>query len=47
MYTRPGICHTRISDIRPAETCLAWSSSRRSPLLAEFARLAEQYPVTA
>jgi DNA-binding transcriptional LysR family regulator len=47
MYTRPGICHIRISDIAPAETCLAWSSSRRSPLLAEFARLAERYPVTA
>jgi DNA-binding transcriptional LysR family regulator len=46
MYTRPGICYIRISDIPPAETCLAWSSSRRSPLLAEFARLAEQYPVT-
>ena len=47
MYTRPGICYIPISDIPPAETCLAWSSSRRSPLLPEFARLAEQYPVTA
>jgi hypothetical protein len=46
-YTRPRICHVRISDIPPAETCLAWSCSRRSPLLAEFARLAGQYPVTA
>jgi DNA-binding transcriptional LysR family regulator len=47
LHARPGICRVRISDIPPAETCLAWSSSRRSPLLAEFARLAGQYPVTA
>jgi DNA-binding transcriptional LysR family regulator len=47
LHTRPGICHIRISNIPPAETCLAFSSSRRSPLLTEFARLAEQYPVTA
>jgi DNA-binding transcriptional LysR family regulator len=47
LYARPGICCIQISDIPPAETCLAWSSSRRSPLLAEFARLAGQHPVTA
>jgi DNA-binding transcriptional LysR family regulator len=40
LYARPGVCHARISDIAPAETCIAWSSSRRSPLIAEFARLA-------
>lgn len=25
LYARPGVCHARISDIAPAETCLAWS----------------------
>jgi len=40
LYARPGVCHTRISDIASVETALAWSSSRRSPLIAEFVRLA-------
>jgi hypothetical protein len=40
LYARPGVCHARISDIASVETALAWSSSRRSPLIAEFVRLA-------
>jgi DNA-binding transcriptional LysR family regulator len=39
-YQQPGVFHVRIGDIPPAETCLAWPSSRRSPLIAEFANLA-------
>jgi DNA-binding transcriptional LysR family regulator len=39
-YARPGVSQARITGIAPARACLAWSSSRRSPLLAEFARLA-------
>jgi DNA-binding transcriptional LysR family regulator len=43
-YARPGVSQARITDIGPARTCLAWASSRRSPLLPEFARLAESSP---
>ncbi|HEX3957658.1 MAG TPA: LysR substrate-binding domain-containing protein [Trebonia sp.] len=39
-YQRPGVFHLRISDIPLAETCLAWPSSRPSPLIEEFATLA-------
>jgi DNA-binding transcriptional LysR family regulator len=39
-YQRPGVFHLPIGDIAPAETCLAWPSARRSPLVAEFASLA-------
>jgi DNA-binding transcriptional LysR family regulator len=39
-YQRPDICHTEISDIPPSEVCLAYSSARRSPLIAEFVKLA-------
>ena len=39
-YQRPGVFHVPIGDISPAEACLAWLSSRRSPLIAEFASLA-------
>ena len=42
-YQRPGIFHVRIGDISLAETCLAWPSSRRSPLIAEFASLASAH----
>lgn len=44
LYARPGVVHAQITDIPPAETCLAWPSSRRSPLLAEFAALAAAAP---
>jgi DNA-binding transcriptional LysR family regulator len=45
-YQRPGVCHVRIGDISPAEACLAWLSSRRSPLIAEFANLAAAHRPT-
>jgi DNA-binding transcriptional LysR family regulator len=45
-YQRPGVCHVRIGDISPAEACLAWLSSRRSPLIAEFASLAAAHRPT-
>jgi DNA-binding transcriptional LysR family regulator len=47
-YQRPGVFHVRIADISLAETCLAWPSSRRSPLIEEFATLAAAHrPATA
>ena len=45
-YQQPGVFHVRIGDIPPAETCLAWPSSRRSPLIAEFASLAAAHRPT-
>jgi DNA-binding transcriptional LysR family regulator len=45
-YKQPGVCHVRIGDIPLAETCLAWTSSRRSPLIAEFANLAAAHRPT-
>jgi DNA-binding transcriptional LysR family regulator len=45
-YQRPGVVHVRIGDIPLAETCLAWPSSRRSPLIAEFASLAAAHRPT-
>jgi DNA-binding transcriptional LysR family regulator len=35
-YRRPDIAYVHLTDIPPAEICLAWSSTRRSPLIAEF-----------
>jgi hypothetical protein len=41
----------RIVDIGPNQVCLAWPASRRSPLITEFAALAQaeyaEYPDTA
>jgi DNA-binding transcriptional LysR family regulator len=45
-YQQPGVFHVRVGDIPPAETCLAWPSSRRSPLIAEFASLAAAHRPT-
>ena len=39
-YQRPDICYADISDISPSEVCLAYPSTRRSPLIAEFVKLA-------
>jgi DNA-binding transcriptional LysR family regulator len=39
-YQRPDIVHAFVHDLSPAEICLAWSSARRSPLIAEFANIA-------
>jgi DNA-binding transcriptional LysR family regulator len=41
-YTRPDIVHVAVRDIGPSEICLAWDSTRRSPLIAEFAVIAEE-----
>ena len=40
-YTRPDIAYVAVSDIGPSRVCLAWDSTRRSPLIAEFAAIAE------
>ena len=40
-YTRPDIVYVAVSDIGPTHVCLAWDSTRRSPLIAEFAAIAE------
>ncbi|MDX6337026.1 MAG: hypothetical protein QOG05_4366 [Streptosporangiaceae bacterium] len=39
-YTRPDIVHVAVCDIGPSHVCLAWDSTRRSPLIAEFATIA-------
>ena len=39
-YTRPDVCHVSVSDIGPSQACLVWDSTRRSPLIHEFAALA-------
>ncbi|HEY3748731.1 MAG TPA: LysR substrate-binding domain-containing protein [Pseudonocardiaceae bacterium] len=41
-YTRKDIVHVPVADIGPSQVCLAWDSSRRNPLIAEFAAIAEQ-----
>jgi DNA-binding transcriptional LysR family regulator len=43
-YQRPDIAYVLVSDIPPSEVALAYSSSRRSPLIAEFARIAVDRP---
>jgi DNA-binding transcriptional LysR family regulator len=39
-YTRPDVVHVPVVDIPFNQVCLAWDSSRRSPLVHEFASLA-------
>jgi DNA-binding transcriptional LysR family regulator len=39
-YTRPDIVHVAVRDIGPNQICLAWDSSRRGPLIAEFVAIA-------
>jgi DNA-binding transcriptional LysR family regulator len=41
-YIRPDIVHVAVSDIGPNHVSLAWDSTRRSPLIAEFAAIAEE-----
>jgi hypothetical protein len=41
-YTRKDIVHVPVADIGPSQVCLAWDSTRRSPLIAEFAAIAEE-----
>jgi len=43
-YTRPDVLWARISDIPPNRVCLAWESTRRDPVMAEFAVVAEEFP---
>jgi DNA-binding transcriptional LysR family regulator len=42
-YTRPGVSHSRISDIPPNQVCLAWDSARRSRLIQDFATIAAKH----
>jgi DNA-binding transcriptional LysR family regulator len=39
-YTRPDVVHIPVDDIGPNQVCLAWTASRRSPLIYEFAEIA-------
>jgi DNA-binding transcriptional LysR family regulator len=39
-YTRPDVTYVPISDIPPNQVCLAWDSTRRNPLIGEFAAIA-------
>ncbi|GAA2787546.1 LysR substrate-binding domain-containing protein [Crossiella cryophila] len=39
-YQRPDVTHIPITDIAPNQVCLAWDSTRRNPLLIEFAAIA-------
>jgi DNA-binding transcriptional LysR family regulator len=41
-YTRPDIVHVAVRDIGPSQVCLAFDSTRRSPLIAEFAAIAAE-----
>ncbi len=41
--TRPGVSHSRISDIPPNQVCLAWDSARRSRLIQDFATIAADH----
>jgi len=41
-YQRPDVSCVLIDDIAPTEVALAWVSSRRSPLIAQFAALASR-----
>jgi DNA-binding transcriptional LysR family regulator len=42
-YTRPDIVHLTVDDIPPNKVCLAWDSTRRSPLIREFANIALEH----
>ena len=39
-YTRPEIAYVSVADIPLNQVCLAWDSTRRSPLIGEFAAIA-------
>jgi DNA-binding transcriptional LysR family regulator len=43
-YTRPDVVWARITDIAANRVALAWEATRRDPLIAEFAALAEEFP---
>ena len=39
-YTRPDVTHLPVYDIAACQVCLAWISSRPSPLVSEYVTLA-------
>ena len=39
-YRRPDVVYARVTDIAPTEVCVAWLSTRRSPLIADFVAIA-------
>jgi DNA-binding transcriptional LysR family regulator len=43
-YTRPDVVWVGITGIPPNRVSLAWESTRRDPLIAEFAVLAAEFP---
>jgi DNA-binding transcriptional LysR family regulator len=43
-YTRPDVVWAFVSDLAVNRVSLAWESSRRDPLLSEFAALAAEFP---
>ncbi|MET8160623.1 LysR substrate-binding domain-containing protein [Sphaerisporangium sp. NPDC005289] len=45
-YTRPDVTHVPVDDIPPNQVCLAWSRTRRSPLVQEFADIAADHFAT-
>jgi DNA-binding transcriptional LysR family regulator len=42
-YTRPDVVRVPISDIDDNKVCLAWDSSRRSPIVREFVAIAIEH----
>jgi DNA-binding transcriptional LysR family regulator len=44
-YTRPDVTHILVSDITHGHVSLAWDSSRRSPLINEYAVIAEDLSI--
>ncbi|MEV4455670.1 LysR substrate-binding domain-containing protein [Microbispora sp. NPDC049633] len=39
-YTRPDVTYVPVADIPPNQVCLAWDSTRCTPLIGEFAAIA-------
>ncbi|WP_342672766.1 hypothetical protein [Micromonospora rhizosphaerae] len=39
-YTRPGVVHVPVDDLKPNQVCLAWAEANRSPLVHEFVDIA-------
>jgi DNA-binding transcriptional LysR family regulator len=46
-YTRPGVAHSRVSDIPPNQVCVAWDATRHSRLIEDFAVIAVDHPPVA
>ncbi|WP_131737828.1 LysR family transcriptional regulator [Actinomadura roseirufa] len=40
-YTRPDIAYFTVADLAPSQVSLVWDAARRTPLIAEFATIAE------